>query len=270
MPVTTIIHPVTGETFKLGRKRPNFSKPKLVLADYLLDVLPPAAPSCAYAEAARADLSKVYVNSQLSCCTASAAFHITDVMLDNSGQPGHFSDNDVVNFYSDTGDYVRGDPSTDNGADVQTVLNYWRKNGLVGGKHKLTAFAAVNPNNPNEIKIALELFEHLYFGIELPDEWVNPMPSGDGFVWDVAGPSNPNNGHAFCGIDYDTDGKPKIDTWGMVGKITMEAIAKYCASTVGGELWVGFSPDIVNAKTGKSPAGFDGDRLLADLKAITA
>ena len=36
-----------------------------------------------------------------------------------------------------------------------------------------------------------------YFVVELPAAWINPGPNGNGFVWDVAGSPNPQDGH-FC------------------------------------------------------------------------
>ncbi len=43
--------------------------------------------------------------------------------------------------------------------------------------HKIAGWMAVNAADPHEYRTALWLFENLYFGIELPDAWINPMPS---------------------------------------------------------------------------------------------
>ena len=51
-----------------------------------------------------------------------------------------------------------------------------------------------------------------------------------GFVWDVAGPANPDNGHCFVGVGY-TDIGVVIDSWGMLGTITWAAIAAYATTT---------------------------------------
>ena len=117
------------------------------------------------------------------------------------------------------------------------------------------------------MKTALWLMENLYFGVELPDKWINPMPAASGFVWDVAGTADPSNGHCFVGVGYNEKGV-QIDTWGMIGTITWAAVAEY-ASTVGsGELYTVLGPDGIAKASGKAPNGFDWSQLLADFDSM--
>ena len=56
-----------------------------------------------------------------------------------------------------------------------------------------------------------------------------------------------------------------VDSWGYLGTITWKAIAQFCASAAGGNLFAILTPEIVNQASQKSPSGFDYTALLADL-----
>ena len=125
----------------------------------------------------------------------------------------------------------------------------------------------VDPTNLEECRTALWLFENVYFGLELPDAWINPAPSASGFVWDVAGPSDPQNGHCVVGVGYTATGIT-IDTWGMTGLMTNAAVAKYATQASGGELYTVVSLDAVNKANQKAPNGFDWSQLIADFDSM--
>jgi hypothetical protein len=266
--VKTLIHPLTGKSYKLGRKRPAIRRPRLFLRDYLAPPLPPPPAAVYYSSEAPAVLAQVLCNDRLGCCTASGAFHIDGVMLGVAGAPVTWSDEQVEAFYARSTGYVIGDPATDNGGDEETVLGYWRDHGLLAdGTHKIAGYLSVDAANLTEIKTALWLFENLYFGEELPSAYVDPMPSGSGFAWDVAGASDPNNGHCFVGVGYGLAGVT-IDTWGMIGIQTWAAVEKYVANSYGGELWTVISQDALARATAKTPAGLDWTGLVADFDAL--
>lgn len=263
--VTTVIHPISGKTFKLGRNRPVARCPRLSLRNYLMKALPPPPAAIDYSAKASAYLSRVLGNDELGDCTAAGAFHIGGLLLSNSSQPVPFVDADVIKFYSATTGYLPGDESTDQGGNEQTVLNYWQTKGLLAdGSHKVEGWIAVQPANARE---ALWLFENLYFGVELPDQWVNPMPSGSGFTWGVAGDPISNNGHCFVGVGYDETGVI-VDTWGMLGRVTWAALEKYASSAGSGELYAVLGQDAITRATGKAPNGFDFTQLIADLDSL--
>ena len=93
------------------------------------------------------------------------------------------------------------------------------------------------------------------------------MPSASGFVWDVAGAPDPNNGHCVAGVGYTTNGV-KICTWGMEGMITDAAIAEYATKAGAGELYTVVSQDALNKATAKAPSGFDWSQLVADFDSM--
>lgn len=266
--IKTVIQPGSGRPFKLGRRRPVARCPRLSLKNYLYKGVPTPPAAIDYALKGTAALANIYGNDQLGDCTCAAAFHIDGTLLANADQPVTFAADDAIKFYSASCGYVPGDPSSDQGGDEQTVLNYWQQNGLLpDGSHKISGWVAVDATNVDECKTALWLFENLYFGVELPDAWVNPMPGSNNFIWDVAGSADPNNGHCFSGEGYNQIGV-LIDTWGMIGTVTWAAVAKYAAASGGqGELYAVLGPDAIDKANGKAPNGFDFTQLQADMQA---
>ena len=235
-------------------------------AGVLPSVTVPASTS--YASAADASLANIYCNDTLGDCVIAGAAHVRGVTSGNSGKLVMFTPEQIVAQYSAIGGYNPAAPNTDQGCDEQTALNYWETTGFPDGV-KLVNAVAVDATNEVEVRLALYLFENLYFGVGLPDAWVNPFPSGPGFVWDVSGDSDPNNGHCFVAVDLLPSGVV-IDTWGMLGTLTEPAIAAYAVPAAGGQLFALLSPDTVSAISGKSPAGYDTATLTQFLSEFNA
>jgi len=189
-------------------------------------------------------------------------------------KPFLYSNKEIIGLYSAIGGYVPGDPATDQGCDEQTALNYWENNGALPphttsktGAHKIAGWMTVDATNVEECQTAMWLFENLYFGLELPDAWINPAPSASGFTWDVAGASDPNNGHCVVGVGYNANGIV-IDTWGMTGLMTTAAVAMYPTPANNGELYTVVSQDAISTATQKAPSGFDWSQLIADFDSM--
>jgi len=236
----------------------------------------PAPPaSCDYTKPAATALAEIYDNDALGDCVIAGMAHVAGVLTGNSGtEPFLYSDNQIIGLYSAIGGYVPGDPATDQGCDEQTALNYWENNGALppnstikSGAHKIAGWMAVDSTDEDECRTAMWLFENLYFGMELPDAWINPAPSASGFTWDVAGASDPNNGHCVVGVGYTSAGIV-IDTWGMTGLMTNAAVAKYPNQASNGELYTVVSMDPINKVTQKAPNGFDWSQLVADFDSM--
>jgi len=113
----------------------------------------------------------------------------------------------------------------------------------------------------------------LFFAMDLPDQWVNPMPAASGFVWDVAGDPVVANGHAVAGAGYNQSGVT-IDSWGLLGTLTWKAIAKYCTKASGGGLYVMLTPDELAKGQTKAPNsvanGVDWTALIQDFNSLGA
>lgn len=263
---------------KFGRKAPRPGLRKLRLANYLKAADLPAPPAFInWTKKGRAGLRDILANDQLGDCTAAGMMHIEDIWraesaVDPDGTRHTWTPttrDEAIWFYSATTGYVPGDPATDQGGDEATVLAYAKAKGIFAdGSGKIAGYVAVDGSNAREWKTALWLFGNLYFGVALPDAWVNPFPKGDNFTWDVAGPANPMQGHCFVAGGYNRENAAIIDTWGMMGAITSDAIAKYTAPAASGELWTLLSPDWINRASQRAPNGIDFASLTADLAAI--
>jgi hypothetical protein len=253
--------------FRMGRRRPLARCPRFSLRNYLMKDLSPPPASCDYSAQAGKALSQIYLNDKLGDCVIAGIGHVVGVLTAGAGNQFVYSDAQILQLYEAIGGYVPNHPNTDDGCDEQTALNYWQHHGAPSGTHKIAGWVAVNGADPNEYRTALWLFENLYFGLELPDKWVNPMPTRPGFTWDAAGPPNPSNGHCVVGVGYSNKGV-KICTWGMLGTLTDNAIEKYATTAGSGELYTVISQDAINKATQKAPAGFDWSQLIADFDSM--
>jgi hypothetical protein len=253
---------------KFGRKAPGVVYPHLKLRNYLSAGLP-APPATVNWEEQKIGLAQPLGNVHLGDCTCAAAGHILDVFnaQAKNGLP-RVTTPQTVAFYSASCGYVPGNPSTDNGGTLQHVLAYWKAHGFLGSDaDAITGYASVNAASQSEVQTAVWLFGNAYVGVNLPDAWVNPMPSASGFVWNVAGAPNPQQGHCVPILGYNaTCGS--IDTWGLEGTITWATLAKYAIPSAGGEIYTVFSQNWINTAKGLAPSGFNAAQLSADLNAI--
>lgn len=269
MPVKSLKHPTSGKVFKLGRKRPVAHCPRLALKNYLTRSTPPPPASIDYTAKSKAALSEMYDNDTLGDCVIAGMAHVVGLMTGNAdgGQPFIYKNQQIIALYSAIGGYVPGNPSTDNGCDEQTALNYWENNGAPKGSHKIAGWMAVDATNQEECELAMYLFENLYFGLELPDQWINPFPSASGFTWDVAGDPDQNNGHCVVGVGYNAQGV-QIDTWGLTGTMTWAAVSKYAVDAAGGALYTVVSMDSISKATQQAASGLDWSQLIADFDSM--
>jgi hypothetical protein len=267
MPVKTIQHRASGRSFKLGRNRPIARGPRFRLRNYLMRGIPAPPPTADYSNAAASALANIYGNDTLGDCVIAGIAHVVGALTGGAGDLYTYTQDQIIALYSAIGGYVPGNPATDQGCDEQTALNYWENNGAPVGQHKIAGWLSVNGADSTEYRTALWLFENLYFGLELPDAWVNPMPNASGFTWDAAGDPDPQNGHCVVGVGYTAQGVT-IDTWGMLGLLTDAAIAKYATSPGQGELYTVVSQDAIAKAAQKAPNGFDWSQLVADFDSM--
>lgn len=260
----------TGKTYKLGRNRPVAVGPHFKMRNYLLATVPDPPRHVSYTSAAQSSLDNIFGNDVEGDCTIAACAHVEGVFTGNAGEPVFIPSMAEVNAMYSACEGPPGYPAIDEGCDEVTVLNYWQNTGLAG--HKIKGWMAVDATNMHECKTALWLFENLIFALELPDAWITPFPSTSGFTWNVAGPPNYNSGHAFPAVGYDfrTEGKRgfTIATWGMTGRITPAATAKYAVPSVWGALYTVLSQESINKAQQLAPNGMSWTQLQADFAAM--
>jgi hypothetical protein len=243
---------------KLGKRATKHDARTLQMANYLL--LPPVPASKDWTQRAQKPWGMMK-NDTLGDCTCAAAGHIIQVWTANAGKDEvTVTDDQVVNAYERITGYDPSDPRTDQGAVEIDVLNYWRRSGI--GKHKISAYAALEPKNHIHVRAAVDLFGGAYIGLALPVSaqtqrvWSVP-PSG------ASGTGAPGSwgGHAVVIEAYNAHSLTCI-TWGQKKTMTWGFWDTYCD-----EAYALLSPDWVNAKK-PSPENFDLAALEADLKSI--
>lgn len=269
MPVKSLPMP-NGRNVKFGRKHPVVRHQRLQLSNYIIEGLPAPPATIDYTAKAASALAQMYENDTLGDCVIAAVAHSIGVFTGNAGTDSGglvLPNSTITSLYSAACGYVPGNENTDQGCDIQTVLQYWQNKSSIGGTHDITGFMDVDPTNINEVQTAIFLFENLVLGLDLPDKWISPFPSASGFTWDVAGAADPDNGHCVPACGYNAS-EITIATWGMTGFMTNAALADYCAAKNDGECYVVLSQDMLIAAQQLAPNGLDWAQLQADFAAL--
>jgi len=265
--VRRIHSPFHGHEVALGRNIPRAHTPRFSMDRFVrssvLDV-PPATVD--YSPKAMASLSRMFKNDALGCCVISGANHMEGVETGNAGSIYLPSDDQIVKEYTAIGGYVPGDPSTDQGSDEDTAINFYTTHGFGNGT-KLLGSLTVNAASKLSLMTASYCFENVLLCACLPDKWISPFPSGPGFVWDVAGPPNTKNGHAFTVVGYNAQGAI-ISTWGMLGIITWAAMAMYCVPANYGSANTVLTPDQILRGQAKAGNGIAWAQIISDFDAL--
>jgi hypothetical protein len=252
--------------FRFGRRK--FIAPKACMRfrDYQTLAFPETPLSGSYRPAATNVLGQMYLNDELGDCVIAWMAKAVGVFLANAGVKAPiFTREQIVAMYGAIGGYVNGDAATDQGCDENTALDYWLATGFEG--HKIAGVLSVDATNRAECASAVWLFENLMFGVGLPAKWTEALPNASGFVWDVAGDSVPENGHCFGSCSWGPDGLG-IETWGLDGTITYDAVAKYAVASAGGQLFSVITSEALNRATLKAPNGFDFAQLSTDFAGL--
>jgi len=257
--MSKIIEHSDPQIYKLGKQPARHDPRTLQLANYLAPTAIPAPPvSKDYEKKVRK--WPMMLNDKLGDCTCACAGHMIEQWTTYAGDPVTPTDDAVLKAYESITGYKPGHPSTDRGAVVLDVLNYWRHTGV--GKHKIMAYAAVEPHNHNQVKDAVNLFENCYLGVSLPISAQNQR------VWSVppGGPTGSGapgswGGHAIPVVAYDVRGLTVV-TWGALKRLTWQFLDTYCD-----EAYAVLSQDLLNAKK-VSPDDFDLETLKEDLGKI--
>jgi len=265
--VKEVFAPHLGRNVKIGGLKPRRpGEMHLHFSDFVVhSKLPPVPQAFDFSSKALVPLRDIYDNDVLGDCAIAMMFHAAATFTGNAtGTPYHAAATQIVSAYSKVGGYVPGDPSTDNGCVLTDVFKYWKTTGLPNSE-KILGYVSINAANFADVVAAAYLFENLCFGVGLPDSYVDPFPSGDGFIWDRATP-DPNNGHAFLGVGGVSSGSGagiKIDTWGLFGTFTAAAIAAEAGPSGGGELYSVITLDMLAKGQQKAPNGVAWGDLIA-------
>ena len=246
---------------KLGKRPPKYDPRTLQFARYVSRVLP-AYPK--FADwMSRAQDWGMMLNDTLGDCTIACAGHQVQAWTTYASSEVIIPDSSILLAYEspETGGYVPGDPSTDNGCAIIDVLNYWRQTGI--GGHKILAYVQLDPRNAAHVRCAIDLFGSVYIGLALPI--TAQAQNGCWWVSGVTGDGAPGSwgGHAIPIMWY----SPKIYqlvTWGQTWWLTPGFLDTYCD-----EAYAIISQDWIEAN-GLSPSQFNLAQLQADLAEVAA
>jgi hypothetical protein len=214
----------------------------------------------------------MYLNNQIGNCTAAAMLHSVAALTAFSGRvPGGamFANATAELIYEKTGGYVPGDPSTDNGATLQSVCRYMSTIGAkdnYGGQHKLAAWANVgDPTNLSLLKKILNTFGTVYCAFNV-DAAAETQFSAEQ-PWTPV-PGSPNIGGHCIPLQLSAVGDPgylyneTFITWGAEQKASRDWVRAQITEAV-----VLVSPDWLTAG-GTTIEGLDLNALLADMRYV--
>jgi hypothetical protein len=267
------VYDANGNPRKMGRKKSDPAKlaKVLPLKKYITDKLPAPPAGTNNAAAATEALSQMYENDQLGDCVIAGCGHVEGVITANAGDQLIYTNDQIITEYEVCGyDPSQGPPGnnpTDQGCEIVDVLQYWQQSGFPAGSRQIVGYLSIDATNQTEVMQATWLFQNVIIGLDLPDAWINPFPNASGFVWDLAGQPDPDNGHCPPIIDYNADGAI-VSTWGLTGTMTWEAVNYYCAAAQGGEAYVVLTQDILNQASQLSPTGLSWAQLEADFEEL--
>lgn len=247
---------------RLGKKNVRHDMRTLQLKKYLTPDLPPAPPK--YSWSVLVESWPMLLNNGLGDCTAAGIGHMRQLWTKAVGKTPYIpTDADTLAFYEDSCGYNPTDPTTDQGGDELTVLNYAKKVGFAG--EKISSYVSIDPANWDHLKLAIWLFGGVYTGIELPRTAQNQA------VWDVVSADPDNNqpgswgGHCVPLFDFDESDLVTCVTWGTTQRLTKRFWLEY-----GSEAYAIVSPDFLDATSQVDPAGLDLATLEHDLLQIAA
>ena len=214
----------------------------------------------------------------LGCCTCAAPGHSLDVITAGGENPAIITADQVITLYCLSCGYVIGQPSTDQGGDELTVLNYIAANGIDGkGLHQIAGVANADATNTQEVREGIFLTGSGQICLELPNVYVNPFPGPDQ-VWDVGTGADyePNDQQGHC-VDLDgsfttngPNGQPAFggDTWGIPIWITTRALAYYCAAAQNGSVNFLLTKEWISKSKGTAPNSLDWTGLASDFPQV--
>jgi len=205
----------------------------------------------------------------LGDCTIAGICHSFSAMAVYAGFPEPlFSSAAIVTAYSACGGYVPGDPSTDGGCDMATVLTYMSRTGIpdtTGKVHKVAGWAAFgDPQNEQLLAQSLAATGTGYLGSAIQDAQETQFGNGD--VWEWVPGGSIAGGHCYVLQRRRVGGTGILEmaTWGAIQRAAREFW--WCAASPsigGGEAYYVASEDYVRAN-GTTLLGMDQEQLIAD------
>jgi hypothetical protein len=198
------------------------------------------------------------------CCFADSA-HQEMLRTANVGTIWAPTTDQVLALYTAVTGFNPNNPSTDNGADELTVIQYLTQPGWLG--HKLDGHANLDPTELEQIKWVVCLFGASRLGLNLPDSAMNQFNNGQ--PWAPVAGAQLDGGHDVPVVKYDANGTLWVVTWGRLQEVTPAFMAaKYADGTpYVEEAHAELAFDWVR-KAGTAPSKLNLSQLQKDLAAV--
>jgi hypothetical protein len=194
---------------KFGKKPARHDPRTLMLAKYLTPALTPPPDNVDYSKGFNINFGMM-LNDNLGDCTIAACGHAIQTWTLDNGRMITVPDSSILTGYEQACGYDPSNPSTDQGGDELTVLNYFRQTGI--GGHKIMAYADPNPGTILHVKQAITLFGGIYIGFSVPQSFMDQFDAGQP-ITPLADDGGIIGGHAIWICGY--NGEYLIgDTWG--------------------------------------------------------
>jgi hypothetical protein len=256
---------------KLGRKPARFTRAALVkshiIARHLASLGPAPAASPDWVSPVMKQSSggwQMDGNDQYGDCVFADCAHQEMLRTANVGRIWIPTVEEVLALYSACTGFNPNDPSSDQGADELSVIDYLQCNGWLG--RKLDGHANLDPTQAEQMKWAVCLFGASRLGVNLPQSAIDQSNANQ--PWDYAGDNSPIGGHDVPLVKYD-EKYFYVVTWGKLQPVTPGWMA---ATYPDGTAYVEeahaeLALDWVN-KAGTAPSKLNLKQLLADLQAV--
>lgn len=247
---------------RLGKKPATHDLRDLLFADYKTGALKEAPVGFGHLKLVKNPWG-ILLNDRLGDCAIAGPMHETMLLAAEGGHGVFFTDQDAEAVYSAACGYDPDDPSTDQGCAVRDVLAYRAATGLTdaaGANHRIGAYVAVESGNWGALLEALNTFECVGIGIQVPQSAMDQFQNGE--PWTVVEGSQIVGGHYVPVVARPHEEIVDVVTWGAVQEMTAKFYKTYAD-----EAWAYISTDALTA-SGKTLEGFDLAALQEDLNAL--
>ncbi|WP_305781482.1 hypothetical protein [Nocardia nova] len=245
---------------KLGRN-PSPAAPKLKLADFLdVSWWKPKVPENFGHTKAVANWGMLG-NDRYGDCVWAGAAH--EHMLWNAANDRtvDFTDDNVLQAYSDVTGFRKDDPNSDQGTDMATAARYRQKYGLedsLGRVHKIGAYLALEPGDLDQLATATYLFGAVGIGIIVTDVAMDQFNKGK--PWTYVRRANAEGGH-YVPVTARQSGLYLPISWARPQPMSPHYYEKQAD-----EIIAYVSEDYLD--NDKSPEGFDSNALVTALRHV--
>jgi hypothetical protein len=166
----------------------------------------------------------------------------------------------AIQNYSEVTGYVIGDASTDNGTNMRTAMNWWRKTGYKdanGNRHTIGAWASIKLDINHLLWAMYLVDEGVPIGIVFPSSAMTQFNNDQ--PWSPVPGSSSDGGHCILADDdpLDTGDTMLVESWARDQEATLPFIEQQVDEAY-------FVVDTGGMVNGKTIEGVDTQQLLAD------